>query len=331
MLYKKCVKLSIAPMMEITDRHFRYLMRVMSKRTLLYTPMITMYALIHGDVKTLLHYSPEEHPLALQLGGSDPEKLAHCAKLAEEFGYDEVNLNVGCPSDRVQEGCFGAYLMAKPELVAECVAAMKAKVKIPVTVKHRIGINGKETYEDMVYFVSQVAKAKCDCFIVHARIAVLEGLNPKQNRTIPPLRYEDVYRLKKDFPSETIVINGGIRTLEDAQTQLRHVDGVMIGRAAEDNSILFTEADQKIFAEPTAPLTREEIIERYIPYFDAELAKGTRPRELTRHLMPLFNGFPGARFWRRRMGDPGTTSLKTHFLEHAKQVQLIAEKTLERT
>lgn len=294
-------RLSVAPMMDVTDRHFRFFARILSKHTLLYTPMITTYALKFGHTQKLLQYSPQEHPLALQLGGDDPADLAWCAEQAENFGYDEVNINVGCPSDRVQKGNFGACLMATPNVVADCVAAMTAKVKIPITVKHRIGIVGKESYEDMCNFVSTVSQAGCKHFIVHARIAILEGLNPKQNRSVPPLRYEDVYRLKKEFPHLQIVINGGVRDWSSVHQHLQHVDGVMIGRLAESDPYFFAEADTQVFSAQCPTLTRQEVLEKMLPYLEQEVATGSKLRDATRHLIPLMNGLPGARHWRHAM------------------------------
>ncbi len=240
---------SVAPMMDRTDRHFRYFMRQITRRTLLYTEMVTMNAILHGDRESLLGYSEEEHPIALQLGGDDPGKLAECAKIAEDWGYDEVNLNVGCPSDRVQKGRFGACLMAYPDVVARSVEAMREACGLAVTVKHRIGVDDLDQYEDMKRFVETVARAGCDRFSVHARKAWLQGLSPKENREVPPLRYEDVYRLKDEFRDLKIEINGGIKTLAETKTHLERVDAVMIGRAAYDNPYVFAEVDREIFGD----------------------------------------------------------------------------------
>lgn len=266
--------LSIAPMMDRTDRHYRYFMRQITRRTLLYTEMVTTAAILHGDQEQLLGFSPEEKPLVLQLGGDNPNHLATCAKIAEDIGYDQVNLNVGCPSDRVQNGNFGACLMAQPELVAKAVEAMQKVVNIPVTIKHRIGIDDQDKYEDMANFVRIVANAGCQHFSVHARKAWLQGLSPKENRTIPPLRYEEVHRLKQEFPQLFIEINGGFKTLTEVKDQLQFVDAVMIGRAAYDHPYLFATADQEIYGEKTPPLTRQEVIEAMYPYLEYWLQKG---------------------------------------------------------
>lgn len=286
-------------MMDRTDRHFRYFMRLITRHTLLYTEMVTSQAILHGDLDRLLGYAPEEHPIALQVGGDRPADLAKCAQLAEDWGYDEINLNVGCPSSRVQDGNFGACLMLQPEQVADCVAAMMAATKIPVTVKHRIGVDDRDSYEDMVNFVKTVAAARCTRFTVHARKAWLKGLSPKENRDIPPLRYEDVYRLKREFPDLTIEINGGITTLEATKDQLKHVDAVMIGRAAYDNPYLFATADADFWDETTPPLTRQEVVEAMLPYIDHWTASGRKLNSITRHMLLLFNGQPGSRSWKR--------------------------------
>ncbi len=298
--------LSVAPMMDCTDRHFRWLMRQVSRHVLLYTEMVTQHAVIHGDREHLLGFSPGEHPLALQLGGDDPVMLAECARIAEGMGYDEVNLNVGCPSDRVASGNFGACLMARPQRVAECVAAMRAAVALPVTVKHRIGIDDQDSYEEMLAFVDIVAAAGCDRFSVHARKAVLGGLSPKENRTVPPLRYADVHRLKHERPSLTIEINGGIRDLEAASEHLQHVDAVMIGRAAYDDPYLFATVDARFFADPTPVADRFEIALRYGEYVARWLALHPRLKlsGLARHVLGLFSGQPGAREFRRILTTP---------------------------
>jgi len=294
--------LSIAPMMDRTDRHFRRVMREITQRTLLYTEMVTTGAILHGDTRRFLAYAPIEHPLALQLGGDDPAALTVCTQLAEDFGYDEVNLNVGCPSDRVQKGRFGAVLMKTPERVAECVASMKAAVSLPITVKHRIGVDDLDRYEDMARFVEVVAEAGAARFTVHARKAWLQGLSPKQNRNIPPLRYADVYRLKADFPGLEIEINGGIKTLDQAREHLGHVDAVMIGRAAVDDPWLFAEADRQIYGEDRVP-TRQGVIEALIPYIESVVADGGKVHYVTRHLLQLFRGCTGARAWRRALTE----------------------------
>lgn len=295
--------LSIAPMMDRTDRHYRYLMRQITKQTLLYTEMVTTPAIIHGDRDKLLGFSPEEKPLVLQLGGDNPSQLAQCAKIAQDYGYDGVNLNVGCPSSRVQNGNFGACLMAQPQLVAEAVMAMQKAVSIPITVKHRIGIDDRDRYEDMREFVKIVSEAGCRNFTVHARKAWLQGLSPKENRDVPPLRYEDVYRLKQEFPHLFIEINGGINTLKQVSNFLNHVDGVMIGRAAYDNPYLFATVDRDIYSISSAIPTRYQIVEAMLPYIDYWLAKGVKLNSITRHMLQLFAGQPGAKSWKRYLSE----------------------------
>ena len=297
--------LSVAPMMERTDRHFRALLRRLTRHTLLYSEMITTGAVLHGDRDRLLAYSPDERPLALQLGGEDAGVLAACARIAWERGYDEVNLNVGCPSSRVQQGSFGACLMAAPAVVAEAVAAMRAAVPLPVTVKHRIGIDDADRYEDMTRFVEVVAAAGCDRFSVHARKAWLRGLSPKENRDLPPLRYADVYRLKRDYPHLAIEINGGILELAAVREHLEQgVDAAMIGRAAYDDPYLFAAADRDLFGDETAPPpSRREAVEAYLPYVEEQLAAGAPLKWMSRHLLGLFAGRPGARAWRRHLAE----------------------------
>ena len=300
--------LSVAPMMDRTDRHYRYFMRQITRHTLLYTEMITTAALMHGDPKRFLAFSAIEKPLALQLGGDDPAALAHCARLAEDWGYDEVNLNVGCPSDRVKQGHFGACLMAQPEVVARGVEAMRRATSLRVTVKHRIGIDGLERYEDMERFVSLVAGAGCESFIVHARIAVLRGLSPKENRTVPPLRYADVYHLKAAHSQLHVTINGGITSLEQAAGHLQTVDGVMIGRAAYDQPFLFALADPVFFAEQGEPPSRRQVLEAMLPYLENWTAEGLPPHRITRHLLGLFAHQPAARAWRRMLSAQSLTA-----------------------
>jgi tRNA-dihydrouridine synthase A len=290
-------------MMDRTDRHYRYFMRQITRHTLLYTEMITTAALIHGDRDKLLGFSEAEKPLALQLGGDDPAHLAACARLAEDWGYDEVNLNVGCPSDRVQHGHFGACLMAQPVLVAHCVEAMHQATTLPVTVKHRIGIDDLDRYEDMASFVRIVAQAGCDRFIIHARKAVLQGLSPRENRTIPPLRYDDVYRLKADCPGLRIDINGGITTLLQATAHLQYVDGVMLGRAAYDHPYLFAEADGLYFNALDPPRTRRQVLEAMLSYLECCIAQGLPPYRLIRHLLSLFAYQRIARLWKRSLSE----------------------------
>jgi tRNA-dihydrouridine synthase A len=295
--------ISIAPMLDWTDRHCRFFLRLLSRRILLYTEMVTTGAILRGDRQRMLAYDPAEHPLALQLGGSVPAELARCAQIAADWGYDEVNLNVGCPSDRVQSGRFGACLMAEPALVAECVAAMRAVVDMPVTVKTRIGIDGRDSYEELADFVGRVAAGGCQIFIIHARKAWLQGLSPRENREIPPLRYEVVYRLKQDFPGLTIILNGGLTTLHEIAEQLAKVDGVMIGRAAYENPYLLANVDRRFFASSAPPLSRHQVMEAFIPYMEDQLRKGTPLHGMTRHVLGLFQGIPGARAWRRTLSE----------------------------
>ncbi len=290
-------------MMDWTDRHCRYLLRLISRRTLLYTEMVPTGAVLHGDRVRFLGFDPAERPLALQLGGAEPEDLAACARLAEAEGYDEVNLNVGCPSDRVQHARFGACLMAEPTLVARCIAAMQEAVGIPVTVKSRIGIDDQDDYVDLLRFVDSVASVGCRSFTVHARKAWLEGLSPKQNREIPPLNYERVYRLKAERPDLEIVINGGIRSLDEAEAHLARVDGVMIGRAAYQDPYLLAEADRRLFGVPGPAVSREAVVEAMIAYAQRETARGVPVKCITRHMLGLFNGLPGARAWRRSLSE----------------------------
>jgi tRNA-dihydrouridine synthase A len=296
-------RLSVAPMMDWTDRHDRYFLRLISKRTRLYTEMVTTGAILHGDKGRHLDFSPEEHPLALQLGGSDPEQLAECARIAEQWGYDEVNLNVGCPSDRVQNGMFGACLMARPELVARCVEAMRGATCLPVTVKHRIGIDELDSYEHLTHFIRTISGAGCDTFIVHARKAWLQGLSPKENREIPPLRYEVVRQLKTDFPHLTFVLNGGVKSLEEARAHLEWADGVMIGREAYQNPYVLALADSQLFGEERPAPTRRQVVESLLPYVEELLSRGVHLSRLTRHILGLFAGQPGARGWRRVLSE----------------------------
>jgi len=292
-------RLCVAPMMDWTDRHDRYFLRLITRRARLYTEMITTGALIHGDRARFLRFDAAEHPVALQLGGSDPDALARCAELGAQAGYDEINLNCGCPSDRVQEGQFGACLMKDPARVATGVAAMRAAVGIPVTVKCRIGVDDSEEYAFLRRFIDAVATAGCDTVVVHARKAWLSGLSPKENREIPPLRYETVYRLKQDYPALRIVINGGIRTLEACTEHLRHVDGVMLGREAYENPWLLADADARLLGDAPAGATRERTLRRMLPYIARELAEGTPLAHITRHVLGLYRGQPGGRAFRR--------------------------------
>ena len=296
-------RFSIAPMLDWTDRHCRYFHRKLSGDTLLYTEMVTTGAIIHGK-GDYLAYSEDEHPLALQLGGSDPAALAQCAKLAEERGYDEINLNVGCPSDRVQNGRFGACLMVDAALVADCIKAMRDVVSIPVTVKTRIGIDEQDSYEFLCDFVGTVAQqGGCDTFIIHARKAWLSGLSPKENREIPPLDYPRVYQLKRDFPTLTMAINGGIKTLEEAKLHLQHMDGVMMGREAYQNPGILAQVDCELFGRDTAFIDPVAVVRSMYPYIEAELSQGTYLGHVTRHMLGLFQGIPGARQWRRHLSE----------------------------
>lgn len=295
--------LSVAPMMEWTDRHCRFFLRRISRGCLLYTEMVTTAAVLRGDRDRLLRYHPDEHPLAIQLGGAEPLALAECARIAESLGFDEINLNVGCPSDRVQSGRFGACLMAEPALVARCVEAMRGAVSIPVTVKSRIGIDDQEEWPALRAFVETVAAAGCTRFIVHARKAWLTGLSPKENREVPPLRHDLVYRLKEERQDLTVVLNGGVRSLEDADRHLGHVDGVMLGRAAYQTPYLLAEADRRYFGAREAAPDRHAVVEAMAGYVEAELAAGTPLAAMTRHMLGLFQGMPGARAWRRHLSE----------------------------
>jgi tRNA-dihydrouridine synthase A len=290
-------------MMEWTDRHCRYFLRLISHHALLYTEMVTTGALIHGNRERFLAYDKSEHPLALQLGGSNPKELAFCTRMAEDYGFDEVNLNVGCPSNRVQSGRFGACLMKEPELVAECVAAMDQAVKLPVTVKMRIGVDEQDSYELLSQFIHIVAQAGCRTLIIHARKAWLQGLSPRENREIPPLRYEVVHAIKQDFPQLEVVINGGITTLEEVQGHLKWMDGVMIGRVAYHNPYFLAQIDQHFYGDFHPLLTRHEIIEAFLPYVEQQLIQNITLSSMTRHILGLFQGQPGSRAWRRYLSE----------------------------
>jgi tRNA-dihydrouridine synthase A len=296
--------LSVAPMMDWTDRHCRYFLRLISPQVRLYTEMVTAAALHHGDNDRLLAFDESEHPVALQVGGSDPGLMAAAARLGAERGYDEININVGCPSERVQSGSFGACLMAEPEIVADCVKAMRDSVDVPVTVKSRIGIDDHDDYEFLRRFVVAQAMAGCEVFVVHARKAILKGLSPKENRSVPSLRYDRVYALKAEFPELTIVLNGGVTTLDDCREHLQHVDGVMIGRQAYHDPYLLAELEAALLAPADwrAP-SREDVVERMLPYIERELAEGAELQHITRHLLGLFAGQPGARHWRRYLSE----------------------------
>ncbi len=293
-------------MLDWTDRHCRYFHRLMSRHALLYTEMVTTGAILNGGADRHLQFNHEEHPLALQLGGSGPADLARCAKIAEDYGYDEVNLNVGCPSDKVQNGRFGACLMAEPRLVAECVAAMREAVTIPVTVKSRIGIDERDSYQELVDFISTVAGAGCETFIVHARKAWLSGLSPKENREVPPLRYDVVFQLKRDFPRLEIIINGGVTSLDDAESLLAQVDGVMVGREAYHNPYLLADVDRRLFGDERPILSRQDVVRMLVPYIERQLAQGARFNSISRHVLGLFHGVGGARAWRRHISENAT-------------------------
>lgn len=296
-------RLSIAPMMNHTDRHFRVLLRLISRRVMLYTEMITTGALLHGPAEQRLAHDASERPLGLQLGGAEPDALSRCAQLAQAAGYDEVNLNVGCPSDRVQEARFGACLMAEPGLVAECVAAMAGAVTIPVTVKTRIGIDDRDSHEHLSEFIASVSASGCASFAIHARKAWLKGLSPRENRQIPPLQYSSVYQLKRDFPHLEIVLNGGVTSLDDATVHLQHVDGVMIGRAACGNPYLLHEADRRLYGDPTPPRPRHDVLQQYLEYAAGQVEAGVSMQHIARHVTGLFQGLRGARAFRRHLAE----------------------------
>lgn len=328
--------ISVAPMMDRTDRHYRFMLRMLSKHTLLYTEMVTTGAILFGDQKRHLDFSPEEGPISLQLGGDDPVALAECAKIGEDWGYNEININVGCPSDRVQSGRFGACLMLRPKRVAEAVKAMKNTVKIPVTVKHRIGVDDVDQYEDMLRFVDIVSESGCDAFSVHARKAWLSGLSPKENRNIPPLRYEEVYRLKQDRPELQIEINGGIKDWIAIDEHLSHVDAVMIGRGAYSHPRMFMEADRRLFPKEE-PARRElaEVISDMADYTDAWVEEGGRAHHVTRHLVHLLAGQVGNKLWRRILSEEAVKQgASGHVIREAwervsERVKHIEERSLE--
>lgn len=307
-------RFSIAPMMDWSDRHCRYFWRLLTQHSLLYTEMVVSAALVHGDKRRFLKHSEQEYPLALQVGGNDPKELSKCAQMAEEWGYSEINLNCGCPSDRVQSGKIGAVLMREPEVVARCVEAMRSACSIPVTVKHRIGIDDMEDYTDLKKFVDIVADAGCSTFIVHARKAWLKGLSPKENREIPPLQYDLVYKLKQELPKLTIVINGGITTTQQSTALLEHLDGVMIGREAYHNPYFLHEVDQAVFASTTASISRAQVMQAFIDYCDQQLASEPllRLHHMSRHILGLYQGQANARLFRRFITEnankPGATT-----------------------
>ena len=295
-------RFSVAPMIDFSDRHYRYMARLASQQACLFTEMITTGAILNGNQDYLLGYSPQEHPLVLQLGGSIPEELAQCSAIGSELGYDEINLNVGCPSDKVQQHKIGACLMAEPSLVRECLQAMAAASPTPVTIKHRIGLDDDDSYDTLCKFVDQVQGEHCQVFYVHARNAILQGLSPKQNRQIPPLQYDKVYRLKQDFPHLHIIINGGIETISQCQEHLQQVDGVMLGRAAYHDSALLLDVDESIYGVE-AKATRQSIVTGYLAYMTERNALGTSWHHMCKHLMGLFHGLPGARNMRRHLSE----------------------------
>ena len=293
----------VAPMMDWTDRHDRVFLRQLSEHALLYTEMVTSAALKHGDAQYLLQHSEGEHPVALQLGGSKPVELAEAAALAERSGYDEINLNVGCPSDRVQSGAFGACLMAEPELVGNCIKSMITSVNLPITIKCRIGIDDRDSQRELEDFIGTVADAGCDTFIVHARKAILSGLSPKENREIPPLKYDSVFAVKQAFPELSIIINGGIKTLEDAESLLKKTDGVMLGREAYQNPFMLNEVDAVFFGAATNAQTRTETLQKFMPYIEQELESGTPLHHMTRHILGLYKGQKGGKNFRRHLSE----------------------------
>lgn len=295
----------VAPMLDWSDRHCRYFHRLLTNKALLYTEMLTIGALLNGDTQRHLSFKQQEHPVALQLGGSSAKDLAICSKMGQDYGYDEVNLNVGCPSDRVQNGRFGACLMAEPDLVAECVFAMQQVVTIPVTVKSRIGIDDKDSYQELAHFIQTVSEAGCKTFIIHARKAWLSGLSPKQNREVPPLRYDVVQQIKQDFPDLEIVINGGITSLEQSTELLLNVDGVMLGREVYHNPYLLAEVDSRIYHQAGDLITRQNVVAVMIPYIQQQLTEGVRLHSITRHMLGLFHGIKGAKAWRRFLSEQG--------------------------
>ena len=316
-------RISVAPMMDWTTKDYRFFARLFNPNVVLYTEMVTTGAIIYGGANRHLDFNKEEYPIVLQLGGSNPQELATCTKMAEDWGYNEVNLNVGCPSDRVQNNKIGACLMAEPDLVAECIHSMQKAVSIPVTVKHRIGIDDMQSYEEMLHFVDTVAATGCTHFIVHARIAILQGLSPKENREVPPLRYEDVYRLKQERPHLTIEINGGIKTFTETQQHLQHVDGVMIGREAYHNPYLLAEMGQLWNLE--AP-NRFDIMQQMMPYIHQRVAEGAPLSIITRHILGLFQNLPGARKWRQALSG-GNAKTITDIENAIQNIQAAMQRT----
>lgn len=297
-------RVCIAPMLDCTDRHERYFLRLLSRHVLLYSEMITTSAIINGDRDYLLGFSDTEHPVAVQLGGSDPLALARSARICTEYGYDEINLNVGCPSDRVQSGAFGACLMVQPELVAECVSSMKSATTLPVTVKHRTGIDDQDSWDELVRFVQIQIEAGVDALIIHARKAWLKGLSPKQNREIPPLQYDWVYKLKQLFPNTEIIINGGIKTIDECQQHLVQVDGVMLGREPYANPYMLATVDKDLFSDDSFPvLDRVQLLHQFFPYIESQMSQGMPFSKIIRHIIGLFHGQPNGRLWRRYLSE----------------------------
>jgi len=298
-------------MLDWTDRHCRFFLRLVSQHAVLYTEMLTTGAILHGDTERFLAMNEEEHPVALQLGGSNPGDLAAACKLAEQYAYAEINLNCGCPSDRVQSGMFGAVMMKNAAITADCVAAMRDAVDLPVTVKHRIGVDDYDSYDFLCQFVGTLSDSGCNTFVVHARKAWLKGLSPKQNREVPELNYGRVYQLKRDFPDAEIIINGGITTLEQSIKHLNHLDGVMMGREAYTNPYILATVDQDIYGASHPAKSREKIAEQFLDYIDNEMSKGTKLHAMTRHILGLFHGMPGARLFRRHISENAYKSTAT--------------------
>lgn len=296
-------RFSVAPMLDWTDRHERYFLRLLSRHALLYTEMVTTGAIIYGDTDRHLAFNSAEHPVALQLGGSNPVDMARAAETGEKYGYDEININVGCPSDRVQSGRFGACLMAEPQQVANCVRAMRQATDLPVTVKSRVGINDQDSDEFLQRFIETVAGAGCSTFILHARIALLEGLSPKENRDIPPLQYQRVYRMKQRYPELEIIVNGGIKTLQECRSHLQHTDGVMIGREVYQNPYFLAQIDSELFDDKAPAPDRAQVLEAYLPYVENQLADGASLQHLTRHILGVYKGEPGGRLFRRHLSE----------------------------
>lgn len=319
-MHKKILnrRFCVAPMLDWSDRQCRVFWRQLTTEAVLYTEMITTGALIHGDAERHLNFSDIEHPVALQLGGSDPDALVHSVRLAEKWGYDEVNLNCGCPSDRVQNGFFGACLMSRPALVADCVKSMKDATSLPITVKHRIGIDEQEGYGPLQEFVAAIAEAGTDAIIVHARKAWLQGLSPKENREVPPLNYGLVHQLKQDFPDLEVIINGGIQNIEDAASQLSYLDGIMMGRSAYQTPFILADVDSQFYGKESQLRTRGDVIRGLFPYIETELAQGTRLNHMTRHILGVFNGQPGGRLFRRYISEHAhRPNAGIEVLEHA--------------